>query len=151
MEGGSLQKRSLTHMPVQCNSLLLSPSSFHWPRKSASSSFSWTSTLLFLVQGVRRKGHQCFYALKGGICISKGQEQTRNKISLCQRPLMKMSHPFGSAGAKDFTKLKIKRLTITASGLYGVFMRKDWQAMRLCCKTLINENYRVGCKWYHWE
>lgn len=151
MEGCSLQKGSLTHTPLKYSSLLPSPSSLHWPRKSASSSFSWTSALLFLVRGIRRKGHQGLYALKWGICIRKGQELVWNNINLCQRRLMKMSHPFGSTGAKDFTKLKIQGLTVTATGLYGVLMRKDWQATRLCCKTLINENYRVGYKWYHWE
>lgn len=38
---------------------------------------------------------------------------------------MKMNHPFESAGVKDFIKLKVQGLTITASGLHGVFMRRD--------------------------
>lgn len=153
-----------TH-PLKYHSLLHPPPSSHWPRKSASNSFSLSSTLLFLiwgvrskgstllflVWGVRSKGHLRLYALKRGISISKGQEQTRNKISLCQRALMKMNHPFESAGVKDFIKLKVQGLTITASGLHGVFMRRDWQATQLSCKTLINENYRVECKWYPWE
>lgn len=151
-KGSAHRKGSHTHTPpLKYNSLLHAPPSLHWQRKSASSSFSWTSALLFLVWGVRRKGHLRLHALKRGISISKGQEQTRNKISLCQRLLMKMNHPSESAGVKDFIKLKVQGLTVTASGLHGVFMRKDWQATRLCRKTLINENYRVECKWYPWE
>lgn len=149
MEGCSLQYRSLTHALLIFKSLLPSHSSLHWSGKSVSSSLSQTSALPFLVQGVRRKSQQGLNALKWGICISKGQEQTRNKIGLCQRFLMKMSHRFGSAGAKYFSKLKIQGLAITASGLYGVFRRIDWHAMHLYCKALINENYRVGKKWYH--
>lgn len=147
---GAAHRKEATHTPIKIK-FLHAPPSLHWQRKSASSSFSWTSALLFLVWGVRRKGHLRFYALKRGISISKGQEQTRSKISLCQRLLMKMSPPFESAGVKDFIKLKVQGLTVTASGLHGVFMRKDWQATRLCCKSLINENYRVESKWYPWE
>lgn len=148
---GAAHRRDHTHSPFQYYSLLHPPPSSHWPKKSASNSFSWSSTLFFLVWGVRSKGHLRLSALKRGISISKGQEQTRNKISLCQRALMKMNYPFESAGVKDFIKLKVQGLTITASGLHGVFMRKDWQATQLCCKTLINENHRVECEWYPWE
>lgn len=150
---GAAHRRGVTHTltPLKHHSLLHPPPPLHWPRKSASNSFSWSSTLLFLVWGATSQGHLRLCALKRGISISKGQEQTRNKISLCQRVLMKMNHPFGSAGVKDFIKLKVQGLAITASGLHGVFMRKDWQGTQLCCKTLINKNYRVECKWYPWE